>query len=248
MPTNRSHPVTVEACWLGEVPYRTAWELQRALVAEVAQGLRPDTLLLLGHPHVFTFGRRGHAEHLLWDEAERERRAVEVVWCDRGGDATYHGPGQLVGYPILDLRRHGGDILAYLRRLEGSLVDYLDTLGLKAKAVGELTGVWSAGGPGAEAAGAALAKVAAIGVKLTGPVTSHGFALNLTTDLDYFAGIVPCGLTDRSPTSVARLGGGRIETETAAAAYAGHFAERFGVQTRWAGPASPNLVDLAFPA
>src|SRR5579863_4544412 len=115
-PMSRSR--RLEAVWLDSVPYRDAWELQQRLVSAVQNGERPDTLLLLEHPHVFTMGRRATLDHVLWDEAERERRGVDLVWVDRGGDVTYHGPGQLVGYPILDLRRHGSDVLVHLRRLE----------------------------------------------------------------------------------------------------------------------------------
>ncbi|MGH7904845.1 MAG: lipoyl(octanoyl) transferase LipB [Candidatus Dormibacteraceae bacterium] len=219
---NRSPRADVRVCWLGSVPYRPAWDLQQGLVEAVRAGRQPDTLLLLEHPHVFTQGRRGSAEHVLWDEEERARRAVELVWCDRGGDVTYHGPGQLVGYPILDLRRHGKDILAYLRTLESSLIAYLASLGIQSQAVPGLTGVWSAG-----------EKVAAIGVKLTETVVSHGFALNLTTDLDYFGGIVPCGLAGRAATSTARLGAPAIDVREAAAAYAGHFARSFAVTVSW---------------
>ena len=182
-----------------------------------------DTLLLLEHPHVFTMGRSGTADHLLWDEAECTRRDVEVVWSDRGGDATYHGPGQLVGYPIVDLARLGHDILSYLRTLEDSLIAYLAGIGVSAERGGPgLTGVWSHG-----------EKVAAIGVKLNHSVVSHGFALNLTTELEYFDGIVPCGLADKRPTSVERLGFNRIATEDAARGYAGCFAESFGVRIAW---------------
>jgi lipoyl(octanoyl) transferase len=216
----------VNAYWLGSVPYRTAWDLQRSMVEGVRAGERADTLLLLEHPHVFTIGRRGTAEHLLWDEAEQARRRVEVVWSDRGGDATYHGPGQLVGYPILDIRRLGHDIATYLRTLERSLIDYLGDLGIQAAPGGPgLTGVWSSG-----------EKVAAIGVKFNETVVSHGFALNLTTDLEYFGGIVPCGLTDKKATSVEKLGFGRIETEAAASAYAACFAEAFQVKLAWGNP------------
>jgi lipoate-protein ligase B len=173
---------------------------------------------------------------------------VEVVWCDRGGDATYHGPGQLVGYPIIDIRRLGHDILSYLRTLEASLIGYLRTLGIEAQPGGPgLTGVWSRG-----------EKVAAIGVKLNHSVVSHGFALNVTTDLDYFTGIVPCGLTDKHATSVEKLGGGRIATEQAAHDYARCFAEHFGVGLAWGNPkellgfpvppATPPLVSIGSQA
>ena len=231
---NRSRPV--RAFWLGSAGYRSVWDLQRALVEGVRAGSVADTLLLLEHPHVFTMGRRGTADHLLWDEDECRRRHVEVVWSDRGGDATYHGPGQLVGYPIVDLPRLGLDILSYLRRLEDSLIAYLATLGVTAERGGPgLTGVWSAG-----------EKVAAIGVKLNHSVVSHGFALNLTTDLDYFGGIVPCGLVDKHPTSVEKLGYGRVPTERAARAYAECFGETFGVSISWGE--NKELDALAAPA
>jgi lipoyl(octanoyl) transferase len=229
MPMNRSRP-RVRSCWLGSVPYRQAWDLQRSLVEQVRAGEAPDTLLLLEHPHVYTMGRKGTAEHLLWDAAEREQRAVDLVWSDRGGDATYHGPGQLVGYPILDLARHGLDLLVYLRTLETSLIGYLAELGLAGAAVPGLTGVWVGD-----------AKVAAIGVKFNGGVVSHGFALNLTSDLEYFEGIVPCGIADKKATSVEQLKGDHLPTETAARDYADHFGRAFGAELDWTARL-PELV------
>ena len=229
MPMSRSR-AAVKSCWLGRVPYRNAWDLQRSLVERVRAGQAPDTLLLLEHPHVFTMGRKGTADHLLWDEAERQRRQVDLVWSDRGGDATYHGPGQLVGYPILDLARHRLDLLVYLRTLEESLIAYLAELGLSGAAVPTLTGVWVDD-----------AKVAAIGVKFNGGVVSHGFALNLTTDLDYFDGIVPCGIADKKVTSVERLAGRAPDTARAAEAYSRHFARAFGVELEVTA-ALPDLV------
>ena len=215
---NRFPPehVKVKSCWLGSVPYRDAWDLQRRLAQDVREGREPDTLLLLEHPHVFTMGRQATLDHVLWDEEERARRSVDLVWCDRGGDVTYHGPGQLVGYPILRLDRHGGDILLHLRRLEESVISYLGTLGITAEAVPGYTGVWSGGG-----------KVAAIGVKLSRGVVTHGFALNLTADLGYFRGIVPCGIDDREVTTVERLGGGSVPVEQAATDYVEHFNATF---------------------
>src|SRR2546430_3849830 len=173
----------VRAYWLGSIPYRECWDLQRAAVAAVHAGEHPDSLLLLEHPAVFTIGRRGDGSTLLWSEAECARRGVELVWSDRGGDATYHGPGQLTGYPIVDLPRLGSDILRHIRSLEQSLIAYLRALGIESEPGGPgLTGVWSGG-----------AKVGAIGVKLNHhAVTSHGVALNLTTDMDVFnTGILP---------------------------------------------------------
>jgi lipoyl(octanoyl) transferase len=218
----------VRACWLGSAGYRLVWDLQAELVEAVRDDRAPDTLLLLEHPHVFTMGKAANADHLLWDEAERSRRAVDVIWSDRGGEATYHGPGQLVGYPILDLTHFGVTIPQYVAKLEQSVIDYLAELGIASEPGGPgLTGVWSNGG-----------KVAAIGIKLNRAVVSHGFALNLTTDLDYFEGIIPCGHAEKRATSVAALTGHRIDTELAARAYARHFERVFGTQLEWATPDS----------
>jgi lipoyl(octanoyl) transferase len=223
-----SKSLHVRTCWLGRVPYREAWDLQAEVVTAVREGRTPDTLLLLEHPHVFTMGRAASADHLLWDEAEQARRRLEVVWSDRGGEATYHGPGQLVGYPILDLTHFGLTIPQYLERLETSLIHYLSDLGIDSQS-GEpgLTGVWSHG-----------EKVAAIGIKLNRSVVSHGFALNLTTDLEYFDGIVPCGHAEKRPTSVEALTGTRIATEVAAHDYTRHFSDVFGANNAWEKPLS----------
>jgi lipoyl(octanoyl) transferase len=219
---NRSR--SARASWLGRTPYREAWDLQAELVSALRGGQPADTLLLLEHPHVFTMGKAALPEHVLWDEKEQARKEVDVIWSDRGGEATYHGPGQLVGYPILDLAHFGLSIPQYLQKLEQSLIDYLDQLGVESEP-GEpgLTGVWSRG-----------EKVAAIGIKLNRSIVSHGFALNLTTDLDYFNGIVPCGHADLRPTSVEALTGARIETLDAARAYAEHFSRVFDTALEWA--------------
>jgi lipoyl(octanoyl) transferase len=219
---NRSLP-RVEASWLGRTPYREAWDLQAELVKALREGRGSDTLLLLEHPHVFTMGKAASADHLLWDESERGRREVDVIWSDRGGEATYHGPGQLVGYPVIDLAHFGLTIPQYLEGLEASLIDFLRELGIESEP-GEpgLTGVWRDG-----------EKLAAIGIKLNRSVVSHGFALNLTTDLDYFEGIVPCGHADLRPTSVKAVSGLGIATETAARQYAQHFERVFGARLDW---------------
>lgn len=225
------------AYWLGSVPYREAWDVQRAAVAALRAGDHPDSLLLLEHPAVFTIGRRSDGSTLLWSEAECARRGVDVVWTDRGGDATYHGPGQLTGYPILDLERSGSDILRHIRDLERSLIAYLRALGIESEPGGPgLTGVWSGGG-----------KVGAIGVKLNQHVTSHGFALNLATDLEVFnRGIVPCGLVGRRATSVVELGGPAVAVEDAARAYVEHFGRCFGTAVEWGEPA--ELRSLPVPS
>jgi len=209
---------------LGRVEYGAALEIQKQTERAVLNGEQPDTLLLLEHPHVFTMGKAAVPEHLLWDEAERARRGVEVVWSDRGGEATYHGPGQLVGYPVLDLSRLEISIPRYLELLERSLIDYLGSLGIESEP-GEpgFTGVWLQG-----------EKLAAIGIKLNRSVVSHGFALNLTTDMSYFDGIVPCGHAERRPTSVEAVTGRRLLTTEAAAAYARNFAATFGAELEWA--------------
>ncbi len=228
----------VRAYWLGTVPYRDAWDVQRSLVAAVRAGAHPDSLLLLEHPHVFTIGRRGDGSTLRWSQAECARHGVDIVWSDRGGDATYHGPGQLTGYPILDLQRLGSDILRHIRDLERSLIAYLRTLGLESEAGGEgLTGVWTGG-----------AKVAAIGVKLNQHVSSHGFALNLTTDLAIFnEGIVPCGLVGRRATSVLEQGGPRVAVAEAAKSYPAHLAAVLGAGIAWSDPAELRALPPAPP-
>jgi lipoyl(octanoyl) transferase len=221
MPMNKSQ--RVRACWLGRTPYREAWDLQAELVTALRDGDAPDTLLLLEHPHVFTMGKAARQEHLLWDEAERARREVDVIWSDRGGEATYHGPGQLVGYPILNLEHFSLTIPQYLQKLEQSLIDYLHQLGIDSQP-GEpgLTGVWS----GDE-------KLAAIGIKLNRSIVSHGFALNLTTNLGYFEGIIPCGHAEKRPTSVEAITRAKVDTRAAAHAYAEHFARTFATSLTW---------------
>jgi len=223
---NKSQP-RVRASWLGSVPYREAWDLQAALVRDLQEGGGHDTLLLLEHPHVFTMGKAAAPEHVLWDEDERARRRVEVVWSDRGGEATYHGQGQLVGYPVADLAHLQLTIPQYLERLERSLIEYLRELGVGSEP-GEpgFTGVWRNG-----------EKLAAIGIKLNRSVVSHGFALNLTTDLTYFDGIIPCGHADRRPTSVEAVTRRQIDTRGAAEAYARHFAAVLGVGVDWVSAA-----------
>lgn len=220
---NRSQ-LHVRASWLGSVHYRQAWDVQAELVRRLCDGAGQDTLLLLEHPHVFTMGKAATADHLLWDESERARRNVEVVWSDRGGEATYHGPGQLVGYPVLDLARLELSIPRYLELLQQSLIAYLSELGIESEPGDPgFTGVWRQG-----------EKLAAIGIKLNRPVVSHGFALNLTTDLRYFEGIVPCGHAELRPTSVEAVAGLRVATGQAAADYGRKFADTFGVAVDWA--------------
>jgi lipoyl(octanoyl) transferase len=177
------------------VDYMAAWDWQRELVAQRSAGAISDTLLLLQHPHTYSLGRATKAGHLLVEPEALATQGVALVESDRGGDITYHGPGQVVGYPILKLSRHGGDLLGYLRMLEQALIAALASYDLAAERIAGLTGVW-----------VGQAKIAAIGVKLSASgVTQHGFALNVAADLRYFGQIVPCGIVGRGVTSLERL-------------------------------------------
>lgn len=199
---------------LGRIGYGAALELQQQLVAERKQGLIPDQLLLLEHPHVVTLGRNGHMENLLATDEILDRAGISFHPTDRGGDVTYHGPGQLVGYPILDLREWKRDVGAYVRGLEQAIIDTLAGYGIAGVRIPKLTGVW-----------VGQRKIAAIGVHLSRWVTSHGFALNIATDLSYFEYIVPCGLT-KPVTSMAQLGV-RATLEEVGQVLAGHFGRVF---------------------
>ena len=179
---------------LGRLEYGKAFELQRKLVEERKRGVIPDQLLIVEHPHVITLGRSGRMEHLLASEEILRRAGVSFYHTDRGGDITYHGPGQIVGYPIVDLREWKRDVTAYVRAIEQVLIGTLGAFGIAAGRVPGSTGVW-----------VNERKVAAIGVHISRWITSHGFALNHTTDLSYFGYIVPCGLT-KPVTSMAELG------------------------------------------
>jgi lipoyl(octanoyl) transferase len=191
---------------LGRLDYRAALALQKRLAAERQAGAIADQLLLVEHPHVITLGRNGREENLLAAPEVLNRSGISFYRTDRGGDITYHGPGQLVGYPILDLRSWKRDVGAYVRGLEQALIDTLDDCGIAAGRIPKLTGVW-----------VGERKIAAIGVHISRWVTSHGFALNVSTELSYFQYIVPCGLT-KPVTSVAQLLG---ESRTPSLAAAG---------------------------
>ena len=199
---------------LGRLTYGAALELQQRLVAERKQELICDQLLLLEHDHVVTLGRNGHMENLLASDEVLERAGIAFYPTDRGGDVTYHGPGQLVGYPILDLRGWKRDVGAYVRGVEQVVIDTLADFGIAGERIPKLTGVWVDG-----------RKVAAIGVHISRWVTSHGFALNVSTNLSYFQYIVPCGLT-KPVTSMAQLGV-NVTVEEAGRILAGHFGRIF---------------------
>ncbi|MGD0322197.1 MAG: lipoyl(octanoyl) transferase LipB [Terriglobia bacterium] len=187
---------------LGLVDYEDGLRLQRELVARRKAGTIPDTLLLLEHPHVYTLGRNAKTENLLISAEQLAARGAQVFEIDRGGDVTYHGPGQLVGYPILDLAQHRRDIAWYMRCLEEVLIAVAGEYGLEAGRLAGAPGVWVGND-----------KLAAMGVHISRWVTSHGFAFNVNTDLSYFDWIVPCGLRDKGVTSLQKLLGRRVEME-----------------------------------
>jgi lipoyl(octanoyl) transferase len=201
------------------VPYADALTLQRALVEDRREGRIQDVLLLVEHPHVLTLGVRGDGgrSHILVTPEALASRGVEVHETGRGGDITYHGPGQIVGYPIIDLKPDRRDVHRYVRDLEDVLVRTAGDYGVAATRVEGLTGVWV----GRE-------KLAAIGVRIARWITSHGFAFNVTTDLDYFNLIVPCGIADRGVTSLARLLGRPVDRREVEDHIAAHFRDVFG--------------------
>jgi lipoyl(octanoyl) transferase len=199
---------------LGRMRYAEALSVQRDLVEQRKQGRIPDQLLFVEHPHVITQGRNGHAENLLAGDAALRSAGIDYHATDRGGDITYHGPGQIVGYPILDLREWKRDVGAYVRAIEQVIVDALLQFEIVAGRVPGCTGVWVGD-----------KKVAAIGIHISRWVTSHGFALNHTTDLRYFQYIVPCGLT-KPVTSMQELGSGSSR-EQVLAALSTAFAKQF---------------------
>jgi len=183
---------------LGCIPFAEAWALQKSLAEQRKRAEVPDQLLLLEHPHVLTLGRNGHLENILVTPERLAQLGIDLVEIDRGGDITYHGPGQIVGYPVLDLREWKRDVVAYVRAIEQSIIAALARFGVAADREPGATGVWVGQGPD-------RAKICAIGVHLSRWVSTHGFALNWTTDLSYFSYIVPCGLT-RPVTSMEALG------------------------------------------
>jgi lipoyl(octanoyl) transferase len=193
-------PRPVEVRRLGVVPYADALELQRQLVEERRAERVPDLLLLLQHPHVITMGVKRGAAHsnILATPEALAAKGVEVFETGRGGDVTYHGPGQIVGYPILDLRPDRCDVHRYVRDLEDVMIRVCGEYGVEATRVAGLTGAWVTTSRGPE-------KVGAIGVRISRWITSHGFAFNATTDLEYFRLIVPCGIGDRGVTSLEAL-------------------------------------------
>lgn len=204
---------------LGLTPYAEALQLQQSLVEARKRDEVPDTLLLLEHPHVITLGRAANRANVLADEEARAAKGVELFETGRGGDVTYHGPGQLVGYPIISLAPDRCDVRRYVRNLEEVLIRAAQDFGVAAARINGLIGVWVGD-----------QKLAAIGVRISRWVTMHGFAFNVTTDLDYFRLIVPCGITDHGVTSLEEILAVPVEMPAVAARVAHHFGEVFNRQ------------------
>ena len=213
--------------WLGRIGYGEAVELQLALRERLKRGEGEEHLLLLEHPHVYTLGRNASGGDVVASRAWLSARGVEVHETDRGGQVTYHGPGQLVGYPILDLDPDRRDVRRYVADLSAALVATLASYGIEARAAerSAQTGVW-----------VEERKIASIGIHLSRWITTHGFALNATTDLSFFTGIVPCGMPDVRLTSIAAEGSGEPPVEEVAARFLAPFAERFGRELAEAAP------------
>lgn len=223
----------VELFDLGRMDYRTAWDLQQRLQAQlIEQKLahrkdpsagKPveDTLLFVEHPHVYTLGKSGDAAHLLKEITELKKIDAEFIENDRGGDITYHGPGQIVGYPILDLDRHFTDVHKYLRYLEEVIIMTCADFGVEAGRIDGLTGVWIGD-----------QKICAMGIRCSRWVTMHGFAMNVKTDLTYFDHIVPCGIANKKVTSLESLAEERVTIKDVKMKLSLNFAKQFGVEVQ----------------
>lgn len=206
----------------GLVDYDAASELQKGLHARVADGALANQLLLLQHPHVYTLGRRAEPSDILASEAFLLEEGVAVRRTDRGGEATYHGPGQLVAYPIVNIRRWGGGPLKYVRTLEQTAVATLAELGIAAGASDRPTGVWVDG-----------AKIAAIGVRISRATTTHGMSLNVDPDLSFFEQIVSCGMADLQVTSISALLSEKVRVERVIPVFVRQFGLAFGFRMEW---------------
>lgn len=183
----------------GFLDYQKAWDLQKRLHQARLTGETEDTLVLTEHPHTYTIGKSGRDENLVMEESTLIKQGIKIYRIDRGGDITYHGPGQIVGYPIFDLHNYSLDVHRFLRDLEEVIIQTLAEFDIGAVRIKGLTGVWVDG-----------AKVAAIGIKVSRWITMHGFALNVNTDLSYFGNIIPCGLPDKPVTSMEKLLGRKL--------------------------------------
>jgi len=209
---------------LGRLSYAEALSIQENIASERKLGLGTDHLLFVEHPHVVTIGRNGRESNLLASPELLGEKGIPVYESDRGGDVTYHGPGQIVAYPVIDLREWKRDVGAFVRAIEQTVIDTLEEFGIQAFRIGGLAGVWTGAGE------AEPSKIAAIGVHLSRWVSTHGWALNVRTDLRYFDYIVPCGLT-KPVTSMERMGV-QADPEDVKRVLARHFGRLFGFEMR----------------
>jgi lipoyl(octanoyl) transferase len=226
----------LRASWLGTVGYGAALELQRSVLARRKSDEISDSLLLLEHPHVVTLGRRADDSHLVTDRDKLIAADVEIFETDRGGEATYHGPGQLVGYPIIDVRVAKLGPVTYVRMLEKSIIETLGEYGIDAHLIDGETGVWVDGVPDEKRdpqRNPQGKKIAAIGVRISGGVTMHGFALNVSTDLSYFLHIIPCGMPDLPFTSIELESGTSVSVSDCATLIAGKLATNLERELIW---------------
>ena len=217
------HTSELEVRWLGRMAYREAWDLQHELVAKRRAGEIPDQLLLLEHPAVLTLGRQADESHVRATPAELERRGIEVIRIERGGEVTYHGPGQLVAYPIVRLAERELLPRPFVRALENAMIDTCAGFGVSAGRRPDYPGCWC------DPEGASPRKIGALGLRVEGGVTYHGIALNITTDLDDFKLIDPCGLPELEVTSIAREAGWPPPEATPTTASVAKAADRFAV-------------------
>ncbi|KEO82362.1 lipoyl(octanoyl) transferase LipB [Tumebacillus flagellatus] len=223
---------------LGRVEYGQGFDLQKKAVRRMLKGELPNTALLLEHPPVYTIGRAGGAQNVLIGEEERKRLGIALFDVDRGGDVTYHGPGQLVGYPILHLRDWKNDVREYLRLLEEVIIRLLAGYGIEAGRKEGMTGAWV----GNE-------KICAIGVKANRDtanqsyITSHGFALNVDPDLSHFGHIIPCGITEYGVTSLRKVLGRTVEMDEVKKRWVAAFAEVFGIETKQGEATADELAE-----
>lgn len=201
---------------LGRTKYADAWELQKQVFTARLEQRICDVLLLTEHDHVYTLGKAADDNHLLAKDEELSKKGVDVFWIDRGGDITYHGPGQIVGYPIIDLNQHYNDIHRYLRDIEEAIIRTLGEYGISAGREPEFTGVWVKD-----------EKIAALGVKVSKWITMHGFALNVNTDLSFYDRIIPCGIFHKGITTIQNLLGKEIVLEDVHQKLINHFASLF---------------------
>jgi len=212
--------------WLGLTEYGEAYDIQKKLWSEKMNGQTADALLLLEHPPTFTIGKSGKLENLLLSKEELAEKGISLFFIDRGGDITYHGPGQLVAYPIIDLKNRGKDIHRYIRDLQEVVIRTLADLAIEARRDGKHVGVWVGND-----------KIAAIGVRVSRWVSMHGLALNVNPVMEHFSCINPCGILDRGVTSISKVLSHDVPMEVVANGLVHHFSQVFDAQAEW-GPAT----------